>query len=283
MSSLVPWPALRISALYALFAGLWIVFSDQALDLLVRDRATYALMQTYKGWFFVAVTAGLLCVVLRREVLQARAERARLRAQVAERDVLLSEMHHRVRNNLQTAVGLVEIVSSQIREHTDRARLGECARSIRAMALVHEALGRGEDAGLVDMRRYLESLGAEVLDAFDGQAQGVGLHVDGPALELDAERAMPLGLIVTELLTNSMKHAFGEGGGTVRLTLGREDGALVLGVDDDGVGLPGEVLSGEGGSMGMEIVRRLAAQAGATLGFEPGPGTRVRLRLPVEP
>lgn len=281
VKSTVLWPALRISALYALFAGLWIVFSDQALGLLVPDPTAYAVMQTYKGWFFVFVTALLLYGMMRSELRVREADRDRLRTLVQEKDLLLRELHHRVRNNLQTAVGLVDIVAAQLADAGDRERMAECVRSIRAMALVHEELGRGEDGDRVDLRQYLQRLGQDILGAFDARRRGVDLVVTGVDASLDVERAVPLGLMVTELMTNSLKHAFGEGAGTVRLALDAGNGALRLEVADDGVGLPEGFSTERGDTLGMTIVSGLAAQAGIDLEFADGPGTRVLLSLPL--
>jgi len=278
------WPAIRISALYALFAGLWIVFSDQAVALLVPDPQTHALVQTYKGAFFVCVTAGLLFVLLHGELRVREEDRARLRALLREQDVLFSELHHRVKNNMQTAVGLVELQAAQFADPQDRARLADCARRIRALGLVHDALGRERGSGRIDMGHYLDSLGRELLGAYDGQRRNIALHVDGGGVVLGLDRATFLALALAELLTNAFKHAFPPGrSGTVRVALRADGDWLEAEVADDGVGLPTDMNPDTAQSMGMTILGGLTAQLRGSLEFLPGsgPGTRAVLRVPL--
>lgn len=282
MPSSFLWPAVRITALYALFAGLWIVFSDQAVALLVPDPRAHALVQTYKGAFFVCVTAGLLFVLLHGELRAREEDRARLRTLLREQDVLFSELHHRVKNNMQTAVGLVELQAAQFADPQDRARLADCARRIRALGLVHDALGREHGQGRIDMGRYLETLGRELLGAYDGQRRGIALHTDGGGVVLGVDRATFLGLALAELLTNAFKHAFPpERGGTVRVALRADGSWLEAEVADDGVGLPTDLDPDTAQSMGMTILGGLTAQMRGSLDFQPGAGTRAVLRVPL--
>jgi two-component sensor histidine kinase len=217
--------------------------------------------------------------------------RASLEARLREKDAMLMEIHHRVKNNLQIVSSLVRL---QIPPDADD-RLGgvlfDLQGRITAMALIHEALYESENLGQVDFSQYLESLARHLEAAFAPRDRGFRIECRGDPFELPIDRAVPLGLIANELLTNSIKHAFPAGWrGEARIgaRTGRtEGGAPFLEIEDNGAGLPDAPEAGDGGSdsprLGLKLAALLAEQLGAKLSRAAGGaggGTGWRIELP---
>jgi len=207
-----------------------------------------------------------LLATLRLFALRAAAELQRLRAErsilasLREKEVLLKEIHHRVKNNMQIVSSLLSL---QAREVTDPAVLELLAQSrgrILSMALVHEDLYQTGNLAQVDFRRYLGRLAERVRSGAAGSG-GARLELELDELALPVDQAIPLGLLCNELLTNAFKHAFPGGGpGLVRVTLANQAGAVLLEVRDNGVGLPPDFSPQAGTTLGMHLVWGLAEQ-----------------------
>lgn len=196
-----------------------------------------------------------------------------------DKDVLLREVHHRVRNNMQLITALLDMQAHGATEQETRDRLNEAASRIRSIALVQEQLHGTDTPSGVDLGDYLRSLATAVA----GLQGRLAVEVEADAIPLPLDRAVPIGLIVNELLTNALKHAFPGGRpGTVRVEARREEGgAVTILVADDGIGLAGAMLEDRPRSLGYRLIRRLATQADATIHLDPGtgPGTRHRIHL----
>src|SRR4051794_22071296 len=174
---------------------------------------------------------------------------AELRRRAEDNERLLRELQHRVKNNLQVMVGLVEVQAR--REHTPSAKaaLRAVGRRVEALRLLHDKLHLAGEVDRVDLGNYLGQLAAGLLRFREGEAARIRLVLEverGIIASVDA--AAPLGLVVNEFVTNSLKHAFGDGPGTVGVRLGRTAGAGVVQLElwDDGRGLPsGRVAGGD--------------------------------------
>jgi len=190
-----------------------------------------------------------------------------------EKTVLLREVHHRVKNNLQVIVSLLELQLEEMRDPADAAALRQGQTRIRSMALAHEMLYKSDDLADIHMGSYLEALCADLTTcAKDGTAVSFECQIQNFSLSID--EAVPLGLVVNELVTNSIKHAFrGRGNGTVYLSLSVEPGTgtsgeavadiVTLIVSDDGTGAPGGQAPDP--ALGLTLIKALADQLGATL------------------
>jgi PAS domain S-box-containing protein len=192
--------------------------------------------------------------------IQARKEaEAALRRSLAEKEVLLREVHHRVKNNLQVVSSLL---SMQARSAGGVARdtFREAQARIRSMSLVHELLHRSRDLAHVDLPSYLDAVARGLEGSYAAGARKVTLVQEVAAVEVTADCAIPCGLVVNELVSNAYRHAFpGDRRGEVRLTVRQEPGGtLELTVADDGIGLPDGVDPDR--SLGLRIVRLLAEQ-----------------------
>jgi two-component sensor histidine kinase len=221
-------------------------------------------------------TEALTAEVTRR----IQAER-RIRASLAEKEVLLQEIHHRVKNNLQIVAGLLYLQAEQCEGEGVRRVLLENQQRIHSLALVHDEIYRSENMADIRLDHYLQNLAPDLLRACRGR-DSIRLDLDTARLTLPLDTAIPCGLLLNELLTNAVRHAFaGREGGRVRVVLERDDHHALLAVEDDGVGLPPHVDPAEGGTLGMRLITALAGQLGARVEVDRSGGTAFRFRFPL--
>ena len=214
---------------------------------------------------------------------RAAAEKALLDS-LAEKQTLLQEVHHRVKNNLQVVCSLVALQLGSVERDSPMARaLADMEARVRAMSFVHEILYQSDTFASVDFASYISSLCSYLFDAYSIDQRRVKLSLEVEDVRLSLDKAIPCGLLVNELVVNSLKHAFPggrEGTITVRMVRERES-AVSLSVQDDGVGAPPTKLEGESPrSIGVSLVRSLAKQLGGECRIEGPPGLRVSLSFP---
>lgn len=205
------------------------------------------------------------------------AQRA-LERMLDEKDVLLHEVHHRVKNNLQVISSLLNLQRRAVQDPMTRDALDDSRRRVQAMALVHERLYHGRNLAAIDMARYLNELVGQLCRTMAVEGVHVRATVNVDPMDVPVDVAIPCGLIVSELLSNVLKYAFdGREAGTVDVSFSRTDDAMELAITDDGVGMPGEVREG---SIGMRLVESLARQLRGTLTVTSGDGVRAVVRMP---
>jgi signal transduction histidine kinase len=214
----------------------------------------------------------------RAHVERARAETA-LRALLAERETLLREIHHRVKNNLEVIDSLLQLQAAAAGDERLRVMLADMSNRIHAIAESHRLLHGAADLANVDVKTYAEALASSLSIAGLGDAASVRTIVDAEPLQIDLRRAIPFGLILNELISNAFKHAY-PGGRTGRLVIhiARDGDAVELGVTDDGVGLREPLPAG---SLGLMLVRILTEQLHGSLSLRSGAGTSVVVRFPL--
>jgi two-component sensor histidine kinase len=210
-----------------------------------------------------------------------RSEKA-MRGSLREKEVLLKEIHHRVKNNLQVISSLLNLQARYLPDPAAREIFRASQHRVQSIALVHEKLYQSADLSHVDFSDYTVALLDNLFETFDAGPRGISKLVDIGAIRLSVDIAIPCGLIVNELVTNALKHAFPGGReGTVRVIL-REgaDGALDLTVGDDGVGLPEGVDPRKTSSLGLDLVFTFADQLDAQVevGRQGGSFYRFRFR-----
>jgi PAS domain S-box-containing protein len=213
---------------------------------------------------------------MREGAEELRARSAALQAALREREVLLSEIHHRVKNNLQLVSSMLALQARIVGTEAQHA-LTEGQRRIDSIALVHEQLYGSRNLSAVNLARYAEALIPELCRA-SGISERVSVALELDEVELNPERAIPCGLVVGELVTNALKHAFpGERHGTLQVRLERLPAErLQLTVRDDGVGL-GQEWGGRPTTLGLDLVNIFAKQLEATVEVEREGGTCFRL------
>ena len=222
-----------------------------------------------------AVLAAVVDVSERR-----RQQRATERA-VAEKDTLLKEVYHRVKNNLQVVQSLLGMQRRVLPEGPARAALDDSVLRVRAMAMVHERLYQAENLAAVPLRDYFADLLQHIEVASGARARGIRIEADVAAMDTGLDAAVPLGLLLVELVTNSLKHGFGGGrSGRVSVQLGRHEGVPRLCVTDEGQGLPEGFALERPRSLGLQLATSLARQLGGELRVEPAAGARFVATLP---
>jgi two-component sensor histidine kinase len=208
---------------------------------------------------------------------QALAEQ---RKAASEREVLLREIYHRVKNNLQIIQSLLRLGSRDLSED-QREPFENAVRRIGAMARVHTLLYNSPDLGSIDFKDYLDGLISEIADAFGADERGIATRLDVEPMRVSLDTAVPLAFIATELLTNAYKHAFPEDRtGAITVVARRENGHGLLVVDDTGVGIPASTAPRR--PLGLTIVSKLVQQIGGNL-EQPTPGeSRFRVTFPLD-
>jgi PAS domain S-box-containing protein len=218
---------------------------------------------------------GVLVSSAIRDITERTLADARIRESLRDKELLLKEIHHRVKNNLQIVSSLLHLQRASLDDPAAIAAIRDSETRVRAMALMHQMLYQTETVGHVQMHEYLRTLALQVRGALAADRVQVSFSVEPVTLDLD--RAIPCGLITTELLTNCYKHAFPSGPGHVRLGFRNiTDSRCELSVDDDGCGVPDGKGLDLSPSLGFKLVRSLARQLGGDLEWTTGAsGTHV--------
>jgi len=202
---------------------------------------------------------------------------------LAEKEVLLREIHHRVKNNMQVISSLLQLQCAYLHDAQDVKIFQECQMRIRSMALVHERLYRSSSLATINFAEYLEDLSALIAQSQSNPDVTVELVKDYDPVELGLDTAIPLGLVANELISNAFEHAFsGRNKGTLILRLKKTgEGSLLFSVSDDGVGLPADFEAYKKKSLGLRLIESLVRQLRATLSFqgEVNGGSRIELVL----
>jgi PAS domain S-box-containing protein len=189
-----------------------------------------------------------------------------VRAALREKETLLKEIHHRVKNNLQITSSLLRLQLGKVTDAAARQILQESQDRIRSMALVHEMLYRSADLSRVDFAHYIRALLEQLFRAHNVDVNRFTFRTRIPDLILSVDLAMPLGLIVNELVANSLKHAFADrANGSIDVELDAEGGTYRLLVRDDGIGLDRTALPDTKATLGLQLVRTLTEQLGGRM------------------
>jgi PAS domain S-box-containing protein len=207
-----------------------------------------------------------------------------LEAALAERNVLLQEVHHRVKNNLSVVVSLLEMQARLLGPGAGWNALEDCRGRVHAIALIHENLYQSQNFSDVPFADYIRGLANDVFSATGTSPSAVSLQLSVDAVTIAVDKAIPCALIVNELISNSLKHGFPGGRpGTIRVELKKlNESQLRLVVDDDGIGLQGDPL-GKATTLGLKLVTTLAKQLdGVVEAKSEGPGARFELTFPIQ-
>ncbi len=205
-----------------------------------------------------------------------------LRAQ-EQQTLLILEVHHRVKNNLQIVASLLNLQASRIRVPETRAEFQAARDRVRALATLHRHLYADGELHMINMRSFLAELCGQLFQAMgETEGQRIKLLIDAPELRISSDEGVPLALIVTEIVTNSVKYAFPGGrDGSISVILTIADTGLELAISDDGVGIGAADAAGrERDGIGLRLIRGFCRQLGAAMEVQHGHGTRYLIRLP---
>jgi PAS domain S-box-containing protein len=195
------------------------------------------------------------------DITQQKKDAEAIKVSLEEKIVLLREVHHRVKNNLQIIISLANLQLRQVEDPQIRQFLNETKNRVMAMSLVHEKLYQSESLSHIDLAEYLRFLSSQLFSYYSPDTGRIKLVTEIAPITIDINTAIPIGLIVNELVSNALKHAFpGDREGTITLTGGLTDHLLTLTVSDDGVGMPAGHDWKNAKSLGLRLVNILADQ-----------------------
>lgn len=219
-----------------------------------------------------------------RDITERKRSEQLLLSSLREKETLLREIHHRVKNNLTVISSLFYLGSVDAPDARTVDLLQEAQDRVRSMALVHETLYQSKNLAEVDFAEYIRSLLGYLDSTYQASSRSLSLTTDLEAMSMDVDRAIPCGLILNELVTNCLKHAFPEGrSGTISISLKSiEPDRCLLVVADDGAGLPPGFDEGAGRSLGLRLMRSLTGQVEGCFEFrrtEPGTEARLTFRI----
>lgn len=274
-----------VSRSFAIPGGEWI------LTLSEKERPLQT--KLYAGFITVFVAALLFSMLIftvlqssremKRQATSLRSVNAKLGNRLKERDVLLREVHHRVKNNLQIIVSLLDLQSMGVENSEFDQLVFACKDRVKAIALAHEQLYKSNDLGAVNAKDYFEGVSRNILQGCTGLVEHVKCSVHAPKATVALGVAVPLGLIVTELMTNALKHAFkGVRNPEILISfvLNAEELATVS-VNDNGHGFPDGKCPESSSTLGLVLVRSLAKQLKGTMACHNHGGAFVSVCFPL--
>jgi|GEM_PF-1672692 len=237
---------------------------------IVSSEPVFAADGTFKGSFMVIT-----------DITERKHMEERLKGSLQEKEVLLKEIHHRVKNNLQIISSLLQLQSFHLEDKSPEGVLEDLESRIRAIAAVHEKLYQSESLMRIDVNEYLQDLAEHLFYSYGPSTGGIGLIIDIKDISCGIDTAVPLGLIVSELVSNSLKHAFPDGRRgsitiSLRSVLGEE---LELTVSDNGVGMARDWGAVGSETLGLSLVKSLADQLHADIQLDRTQGTHYSLRF----
>jgi len=216
-----------------------------------------------------------------RDITERKKMTEQIEASLAEKETLLREIHHRVKNNLQI---ITSILNLQIRKLNDPATietLKDSQSRVQSMALVHEHLYKSKDFSHIDLRNYINALGTGLFQSYEVANHGVRFDLNIRDIYVDINTAIPLGLISNELITNSLKYAFKEKkDGKISITATEDPQSLTFVVADDGVGMPEHITLENQTTLGLRLVSSLTGQLHATVTIDRTEGTKFVFTIP---
>lgn len=206
---------------------------------------------------------------------------AGLRKAIGEKDVLIQEVHHRVKNNLQVILSLFDMQARHVNNADALEVFQDCKARIRSMSLVHEMLYGSSDLSKIDFRQYVKKLAEDLTSSYFPMDRQLRTDIDLKHMELDISKAVPLGLLANEVLTNSIKHAFRDQPDPEVFVRQIPDQKLKIEIGDNGKGLPPDIDLSNAKTFGLRIIRLLAEQLNAELTVQSNHGTVYTIQMEV--
>ena len=225
---------------------------------------------------------GTVLVAVHQDITEHKQAEDLIKASLKEKEVLLKEIHHRVKNNLQIVTSLLQMQSRRTKEPQAVEVLRDSKNRIASIALVHEKLYRSEDLANIDFGQYIPDLTTHLFDTYNVSSNTVKLNINVENIPLQIDTAIPCGLIVNELVSNSLKYAFSANyQGIVQVEFyARSDDTLTLIVRDNGIGIPEDFDLETTHSLGLTLVQGLVEQLEGTIELDRNRGTEFKITFP---
>lgn len=229
--------------------------------------------------FLLLIT--LFLAVIYRMYNRIRANNQLISQSLQEKETLLREIHHRVKNNLQIISSLLSLQSRSLKDDNARQALQESQTRVRSMALIHQNLYQHDNMVQVDIKEYVTHLSQEILRTYKSSQHNISLSLDIEDLQLDLDTVIPLGLVINELITNAVKYAFpDERSGKIEIGLKHEKEDLIFCISDDGIGLPKNLDLARSNSLGFRLVNSFCNKMEAKMKVNTDNGTHIKLIIP---
>ncbi len=242
----------------------------QRFHVLVSSRPIFQDGNIFKGTFSVVT-----------DITERKLVEERLKGSLQEKEILFKEIHHRVKNNLQIITSLLQLQSFHLEDKSAAGVLEDLENRVLAIATVHEKLYQSENLMRIDLKEYIQDLTEHLFYSYGPATGGIGLTIDIHNITCGIDTAVPLGLIVSELISNSLKHAFPDGRtGAIAISLNLGFGEeFELNVSDDGVGMAQDLQEMGSETLGLSLVKSLADQLHAEVRFDRTQGTHYIFRF----
>lgn len=238
------------------------------------------------GGIFLLLLSGILFYGYQRNKKQNHllaSQKAAIEVRDKEKELLLRELHHRVKNNLQIVSSLLSLQSNQIQDDTSRQAFREGQSRVEAMALIHQGLYLGDKLSTIDMNDYLKNLVRSIAGSYGYNSDKYKLNFDVEKIDLDVEIAIPLGLIMNEILSNCFKHAFKDVvEPRLDIILQKNHDKIALTIADNGIGIPAEFNKGKAKTFGMRMVNSLTKQIRGSLEILNKGGSVFEFHFPLD-
>lgn len=225
---------------------------------------------------------GLMVLSAIVDITERKQREEQIRTALNEKSLLLGEIHHRVKNNLQMIDSLLDLHALRINDESVREVLRDSQNRIRSMSLIHQTLYQSNDFARVDFQRFMDSLLPLLLESYAPHTERITLSIDAHHIQLPINTAIPCGLAVNELVTNALKHAFNDGAGGniwVELTHAAENQAA-LSVSNDGTPIPAHLDVMSMNTLGMQLVSLLSQQLHGSVEVQLAEPVRFSMRFP---
>ena len=262
-------------------------FQKELTECRLRLRNGTEVYVETKGSAIISKGAYTGIQVLARNITERKLVEEKIRNSLVEKEVLLKEVHHRVKNNLMIIIGLIKMQETKANNEMFNPLLLELEGRIRSMALVHESLYKSADLAHVDLQNYVETMSAQIHAQFIAD-RDIRFSVQAAGVEVSLDKAVPCGLILNELITNAYMHAFpagrpgsGKGKCEIKVIVKQKGGMNTLTVADNGVGLPADLDWEKSETLGLRLVKMLSQQINGSIELDRSVGTAFRLQFPV--
>jgi PAS domain S-box-containing protein len=218
------------------------------------------------------------------DITERKHAEEQLKASLEEKEILLREIHHRVKNNLAVISSLLSMQTNIVTNQDVHSALQESQSRVQAMALIHETLYQSESLASVDLERYVKELIGNIANAFDSISNRINFKIEVRDVKLEINQAIPCGLIINELVTNALKHAFADGqNGVVRITAGyTKEREVELMVSDNGTGFSEELDWKKSKSLGLRLISLMVDQLHGIMNIRNNHGAEIAIKWPVQ-
>lgn len=220
-------------------------------------------------------------IAMKDDISLEKEKDSRLEHSLREKEMMLKEIHHRVKNNLQIVISLLNLQANSAGDNKLKSQLTISQNRVRSMALIHQMLYRSCDLSRIEIEEYLRSIAGQLLSTYDDQKDKVRIRIDAKDIHFSIETAVPFGLLINELITNSLKHGFPGGRkGNIEISLaetGKEE--YELHYYEDGVGIPLTLVNGHVLSFGMQLIDMLVSQLDGTIKHIDSEGSTYKIKF----